>query len=245
MWRRGHFNKTWPGWQLREAMKAARLRRFFGQAAGNALSQALNTWGVDATSLMAGAHLGYLPLAAQSAAYYILFTLNALQYGASTAVTVRVGQHLGAALLRRAKSAVRIGLAVVLVVSAVLSIALVGVRDYVGRIFSQDMHVVQAISDVTPWVALAFLAYGVSMLLTGVLNAQARPGIASAGTLVCKWAIDLPLAFFFVLHAHTCGEVVVSLAFTMLKTHLCLAPQRAQGNLVGHVDRQLHVRERG
>jgi MATE family multidrug resistance protein len=168
MWRRGNFQKTWFGWDLRAAVEPARLKLFLPQACNNALNQALNTWGVDATSLMAGSHLGNTSLAAQSAAYYILFTLNAIQYGISTAVTVRLGQHLGAALPRRAKATVGIGLSLVLVSSGLLSIVVVASRDVVGRIFSSDQAVLAAISDVAPWVATAFMLFGISSLFGAV-----------------------------------------------------------------------------
>lgn len=157
---------------------------------------------MDATTFLAGAKLGTVELAAQSAAYYILYVLNALDYGINTAVTVRLGQHLGARMPLRARATVKLGLAFVLIISALLSILVVGVRDQIGRVFSSDPSVLSMISDVAPYVALAFFMNGIAGLMTAVLLAQARPTTVSLTTILCKWCIDLPLSFSLVLLLH-------------------------------------------
>lgn len=142
-------------------------------------------------------------------------------YGYTTATSVRIGQHVGAGRIHLAKRVVRISLFFSGITGLVISMVLVFGRYYIGKVFSDDPHVINMTAIVIIPVAAGYGLLCFFYVSMAMLEGTARNGVIAVSFLVGAWLVAVPLAlvFSFVLKkdllwlwiAMVCGYAVVTL----------------------------------
>jgi MATE family multidrug resistance protein len=208
------------GWRRSLHFLASRRRwRAYGrQFVPSLLSAMLNGWQYQVISFIA-AKMGGEEIAAHNCALALFEISHALAVGMADSAAVRVGYHLGrgdAAAAKKAAIAAAAGAAAIGLAFASTGILL---RQYMGRIFSNDPAIVDIVASLANPFWLAFLCLFVGTVLLQVLAGQGRVRIQSAVYLVSGYVVAVPFAFISFYRFHQglqglwagllCGNVVL------------------------------------
>lgn len=126
--------------------------------------------------------------------------LNTIPFGIGVACSARVGNLLGS---REAK-----GAALSAQVAAWLSIAmgllvggiLMGVKNNFGRLFNDDIEVVNLVARVMPWVAAFQVADGLNGSMGGALRGMGRQHVGAVVNIVSYYGGALPGGIWLAFH---------------------------------------------
>jgi multidrug resistance protein, MATE family len=135
----GWHKETWKGWTW-DALEPRKVRAYLEQALPLTVAECLEDFQLQLIAIFAG-RLGAVPIATHSAVFSVFFLFASFQYGAMTATSIRVGHHIGAAMVRPAKDVSRLGFIVALATGLIVGLFLLSFRQYVGRVFSDDPNV--------------------------------------------------------------------------------------------------------
>lgn len=128
--------------------------RFLALAIAGGIMVGLEAWSFDWTIPFAG-QFGEESLDAhQSLMSVSAFTYLTVPLAISIAASIRVGNLLGAQRPKQAQLAARICLAIGVSCMLVCGFIIVGLKDYLGRIFSSDEKVIHLLSTLCPIMAL-------------------------------------------------------------------------------------------
>lgn len=122
--------------------------------------------------------------------------------GLSMAISILVGQNIGAGNVKRASDIARLG--------AIISFTLLSIVGVIIFIFAPnliaifvpgDISVIQAGTVFVRTIALTFGFMGVQMALTGVFRASGNMIVTMVLALVSQWVLQFPIAY--ILSKHT------------------------------------------
>ncbi|MEM6739868.1 MAG: MATE family efflux transporter [Pseudomonadota bacterium] len=194
---------AWAIWQ--RAAMTERARRAVGRSRAELMTQlregsaiAIGYVGEGGAYAFAGLMLGWFSAAAL-AANQIVTSVSGVLYmvplGVSIAVSIRIGQAIGAGARARLR---RIGLAALLVIVAWMSVvmALVLVAGgWVSRSLSSDAEVVALATSFFVIVAAMQIADGVQGTMLGAARGMMDNRVPVALTLFSYWIVALPLGY--------------------------------------------------
>ena len=237
--------QTWPGWRIREALRGPRIRQFvLKQAVPLGIGACFEQWQLECLAVFASA-MGSVQIATHNATLSVFFVLTSFMYGISTAISVRVGRHLGAGSWRRANAASRYGLGASIFFGAVIAGILALARDSIGKMYSSDPAVWRESARIQGFVALCYFALSLFYYAMSTLDGQGRPIPVAIAFLIGAWMVGVPLAYVmgFTLKYHlpgiwyglACGYGVVTIATTVIvyrsdwRALAAEAMQRAEG----------------
>ena len=145
---------------------------------------------------------GTLTMAAYGVGGNVLMTVIIPALGISIAISILVGQNLGAGNKERALEIARIGS-----IAAFGILSLFGIISY---IFAQQLaqffvpNDIEVITEATRFIKIMSLSYGfigIQMAYNGVLRASGNMSAPMVMTLISQWVIQFPLAY--ILSKHT------------------------------------------
>jgi len=159
-------------------------------------------WTAFEISSLGASYLGTNELAAQS----ILLTLSSVTYtipfGISIAATNRVGNALGANLVKKAKIASMSALLFAVVFGLFNSTLILLTRNHLGYLFSSNEDVIYAVAHVLPLCSIFQIADGIASVGGGIIRGSGRQSVAAVINLVGYYMIAFPVGIYLTFHAH-------------------------------------------
>jgi len=154
-------------------------------------------WAAFEVTLILASWLGSDILAAQSVMLNVCYLSFMLPYAISTAVTVLVGNHVGAMQVDRARETFYAG--------CFMSTCLMGFLSFLTWAFSRawasafvsDEKVVELIHTAGAIFALYYLCDAGQIICTGALKGLGLQKLTAIGAGVCFWGITMPLTYYF------------------------------------------------
>ncbi|KAF9078281.1 MATE efflux family protein [Rhodocollybia butyracea] len=192
-------NGTWGGLQFRAVFQWRSCVTFFRLAIPGILMVGTEWAAFEIVALAAG-RLGSLPLAAQSVIMTLDQILNTLPFGIGVAASTRVGNLLGLRLATDAKHAAHAAAFLSVIVGAMVMITLIGTRNVIGFLMSDDIDVVQLVSVVMPFVASFQIVDGLAGSCGGSLRGQGRQHLGALFNFIAYYILALPLGIFLAFH---------------------------------------------
>ncbi|KAL2328345.1 hypothetical protein Fmac_021772 [Flemingia macrophylla] len=210
--------KTWRGFSF-EAFSG--LPEFFNLSAASAVMLCLETWYFQILVLLAGL-LPHPEIALDSLS--ICTTVSGwvfmISVGFNAAASVRVSNELGARNPKSASFSVVVVTLISFLISVVVAVAVLAIRDVISYAFTDGEEVAAAVSDLCPLLALSIVLNGIQPVLSGVAVGCGWQTFVAYVNVGCYYGIGLPLGsllgFYFKLGAK--GIWLGMLGGTILQT---------------------------
>ncbi|KAL3848797.1 hypothetical protein ACJIZ3_010679 [Penstemon smallii] len=186
--------KTWTGFNL---MAFSGLWGFFKLSAASAVMLALETWYFQILILIAG----LLPdpevtLDSLSICCTILGWIFMVAVGFNASASVRVSNEVGAGHPKSAAFCVVVVTATSFIIAVVFAIVTVILRHQLSYIFTSGEVVSDAVSDLTPLLAIAIVLNGVQPVLSGVAVGCGWQSFVAYVNVGCYYVVGIPLGAF-------------------------------------------------
>ncbi|KAL7087030.1 hypothetical protein ACP275_13G040100 [Erythranthe tilingii] len=183
--------KTWNGLSTRAF---SGLWGFFKLSAASAVMLCLETWYFQILVLIAG----LLPdpeiaLDALAICMTILTWVFMVSVGFNAAVSVRVSNELGAKHPKSAAFSVVVSTVTSLIIAIVFAILTVVFRDQYSYAFTSGKVVSDAVSDLTPYLAVAIVLNGIQPVLSGVAVGCGWQAFVAYVNVGCYYVVGLPV----------------------------------------------------
>ncbi|KAJ8769621.1 hypothetical protein K2173_005224 [Erythroxylum novogranatense] len=183
--------KSWSGFSL-QAFSG--LWGFFKLSAASAVMLCLESWYFQILVLIAG----LLPNAEiQLDSLSICTTISDLIYmvsvGFNAAASVRVGNELGAGHPKSAAFSVIVVTSVSFMVSVVAAILVMALRHVLSYAFTEGEVVSEAVSELTPFLAVSLLLNGIQPVLSGVAVGCGWQAFVAYVNVGCYYFVGVPL----------------------------------------------------
>ena len=120
--------------------------------------------------------------------------LYMLPSGLGSAISVRVGNALGAGLPRGAARAAHVSMAIAITMQVTLGLILLASRHVAAYLFTQDEGIASASAAIFPIMAWCLLGDGINATVAGVLRGAGRQELGAIYNLIAYWVVGLPLA---------------------------------------------------
>ncbi|KAG6776316.1 hypothetical protein POTOM_019822 [Populus tomentosa] len=130
---------------------------------------------------------------------YISICMNYLNWdmqfmlGLSASTSVRVGNELGAGHPKVAKLSVMVVNGTSIVISIVFSTIVLIFRVGLSKLFTTDYEVIEAVSDLTPLLAISVFLNGIQPILSGVAIGSGWQATVAYVNLATYYVIGLPI----------------------------------------------------
>jgi MATE family multidrug resistance protein len=139
--------------------------------------------------------LGSSVVAGHQIALNISSLLFMIPYSLGMAVTVRVGQALGAGNPWQARFAAKVGLGAALVFAAFSATLILCLREPVASIYTPDKAVIQIASMLIVYAALYQFSDAIQVICAGALRGYQDTRVTMILTLFAYWGIGLPVGY--------------------------------------------------
>ena len=180
---RSHF-AGWTDLGLRVTFKP-----YWKLGLGGMFMQASESWVFEMATIMAG-NLGTTQLAASGVMLNICkFVYLSFPAALGIASSIRVGNILGQGKSHDARKAVKLILYVTLIVQTIIVIFLISLRNYIGRVFSNDTDVVDLVANIAPIAAYFEFFDGFQVVIKGVLMGMGRQKTILWINLIGFWCV--------------------------------------------------------
>jgi len=187
--------RTWTGCDCRQALSAQRLWQMgFGFALPLALANMLEELQLQVVAFLA-AQLGQAELAAHTSMLTLFFFCSSAMYSAVDATAARIGRHLGAGDIPRAKLAMYIDALFSMACAAVVATVLALAGGNLARLFSDDPAVIAAVEPLAVLVGCCYAFLCAFFVSVAVLDAMGRTAAVATAFVTGAWLVAVPLAF--------------------------------------------------
>ncbi|WP_347905106.1 MATE family efflux transporter [Pseudomonas purpurea] len=139
--------------------------------------------------------LGSTVVAGHQIALNISSLLFMIPYSLGMAVTVRVGQALGAGDPYQARFAAKVGLGAALVFAAFSASLILLLREPIASIYTADKTVIQIASMLIVYAALYQFSDAIQVICAGALRGYQDTRVTMILTLFAYWGIGLPVGY--------------------------------------------------
>ncbi|KAF3445042.1 hypothetical protein FNV43_RR14735 [Rhamnella rubrinervis] len=123
---------------------------------------------------------------------YLNFDMQ-FMLGLSAAASVRVSNELGAGHPRVAKFSVLVVNGTSILISIVFSTIILIFRVGLSKLFTSDAEVIEAVSNLTPLLAISVFLNGIQPILSGVAIGSGWQGVVAYVNLATYYIIGLPI----------------------------------------------------
>ncbi|KAL6134992.1 hypothetical protein ACLB2K_067220 [Fragaria x ananassa] len=113
--------------------------------------------------------------------------------GLAAAASVRVSNELGAGHPKVAKFSVFVVNGTSILISIVFSAIVLIFKAGLSRLFTSDVEVIEAVSNLTPLLAISVFLNGIQPILSGVAIGSGWQGVVAYVNLTCYYIIGLPI----------------------------------------------------
>jgi MATE family multidrug resistance protein len=118
-----------------------------------------------------------------------------IPYALGMAVTVRVGQALGRGEPRQARYAAGVGMLVGLAYACISASTMFLSREYIARVYTNDMAVIAVASSLIIFAALFQFSDAIQVTAAGALRGYQDTRVTMLLTLFAYWGIGLPVGY--------------------------------------------------
>jgi len=118
-----------------------------------------------------------------------------IPYSLGMAVTVRVGQAVGAGLPRQARFAALVGLGAALVFACFSASLILLMREPIASIYTPDTAVIQIAAMLIVYAALYQFSDAIQVIAAGALRGYQDTRVTMILTLFAYWGIGLPVGY--------------------------------------------------
>ncbi|UVM20375.1 MATE family efflux transporter [Pseudomonas wadenswilerensis] len=139
--------------------------------------------------------LGPTVVAGHQIALNISSLLFMIPYSLGMAVTVRVGQAVGAGLPRQARFAALVGLGAALVFACFSASLILLMREPIASIYTPDTAVIQIAAMLIVYAALYQFSDAIQVIAAGALRGYQDTRVTMILTLFAYWGIGLPVGY--------------------------------------------------
>ncbi|XP_056141216.1 multidrug and toxin extrusion protein 1 [Lampris incognitus] len=185
----GLHKATWAGWSCDCLQEWG---PFIQLAIPSMLMFCLEWWLYEIGGFLAGV-ISEVELGAQSIVYELATIAYMFPMGFSVAVSVRVGNALGAGNTEQAKLSSKVSLVSAFIVSCFVGAFLGVTRDVIGYIFTTDEEIVQRVSDVMVMYGFIHLADATAGVTGGIVRGAGKQTTGALCNLVGFYFIGFPI----------------------------------------------------
>nr|XP_029122944.1 protein DETOXIFICATION 40-like isoform X2 [Elaeis guineensis] len=182
---------TWTGfsWQAFSGLPG-----FLKLSIASAVMLCLETWYFQILVLIAGL-LDHpeLALDALSVCMSIAGFLLMISIGFNAAASVRVSNELGAGNPKSAAFSVVVVTALSFIISVIIAVVILCLRDYLSYIFTEGETVAHAVSELTPLLAITIILNGIQPVLSGVAVGCGWQAFVAYVNVACYYIVGIPL----------------------------------------------------
>ncbi|XP_042490791.1 protein DETOXIFICATION 40-like [Macadamia integrifolia] len=183
--------KTWTGFSM-EAFSG--LFDFFKLSASSAVMLCLEIWYFQILVLLAGLlENPQLSLDSLSICMTISGWVFMVSVGFNAAASVRVSNELGAGHPKSASFSVVVVTLISLVITLILAVVVLALRDVISYAFTGGEAVAQAVSDLCPLLAITIILNGVQPVLSGVAVGCGWQTFVAYVNVGCYYVVGIPL----------------------------------------------------
>ncbi|XP_038997976.1 protein DETOXIFICATION 41-like [Hibiscus syriacus] len=182
---------TWTGLSLRAL---SGMWPYFKLTVASAVMLCLEIWYSQGLVLISGL-LTNPTIALDSISICMNYLNWDMQFmlGLSAAASVRVSNELGAGHPRVAKFSVFVVNGTSILISTVFSVIVLVFRVALSKAFTSDSEVIEAVSDLTPLLAISVFLNGIQPILSGVAIGSGWQAIVAYVNLATYYIIGLPI----------------------------------------------------
>ncbi|XP_038615506.1 multidrug and toxin extrusion protein 1 isoform X1 [Tachyglossus aculeatus] len=188
LWRKLH-RATWGGWTW-ECLQD--WGSFLRLAIPGMFMLCIEWWAYEIGSFLSGT-ISMVELGAQSVVYELSTIVYMIPAGFSVAVSVRVGNALGAGEMEQAKRSSAVALLTAELCAVVMCIVLASSKDVVGYIFTSDSEIIALVAQVVPIYASSHLFDGFSCTSGGILRGTGNQKIGAIFNAIGFYVVGLPI----------------------------------------------------
>ncbi|CAA7048579.1 unnamed protein product [Microthlaspi erraticum] len=185
------FRHTWAGLSWRSFHG---LWSFFQFSAGSAVMICLELWYSQILVLLAGLLKDpALSLDSLSICLSISVLSFMVSIGFNAAVSVRTSNELGAGNPKSAMFSAWTATSVSFVISIAEALAMLASRDYISYIFTADVDVAKAVSELCPFLAVTIILNGIQPVLSGVAVGCGWQTYVAYVNISCYYIVGIPV----------------------------------------------------
>ncbi|KAI9072996.1 hypothetical protein K1719_045029 [Acacia pycnantha] len=212
------FKHSWGGFSL-QAFSG--LPEFFKLSAASAVMLCLETWYFQVLVLLAGL-LDNPELALDSLSICTMISgwVFMISVGFNAAISVRVGNEVGARHPKSAAFSVVVVTLISFIISVAAAIAVLSLRDVISYAFTEGEDVAAAVSDLCPLLATTLLLNGIQPVLSGVAVGCGWQALVAYINVGCYYVVGVPLGLLLGFYFKTGAKGIWSgmIGGTVLQT---------------------------
>ncbi|XP_078539714.1 multidrug and toxin extrusion protein 1 [Lissotriton helveticus] len=197
LWRKLHV-ETWGGWTT-ECFQE--WDSFIDLAIPSMLMLCIEWWAYEIGSFLAGI-ISMVELGAQSIMYEVATVVYMIPLGISIAVSIRVGNALGAGNVEQAKKSAVTALIITEICAVTCCILLASLKDVLGYIFTTDKEIVGLASRVVPMYAVSHIFDAFVCASCGILRGTGKQKIGAIFHAIGFYVIALPVGISLMFAAY-------------------------------------------
>nr|QEY08353.1 MATE efflux family protein member 1b [Crocus sativus] len=181
---------TWTGFT---AQAFTGLPDFFRLSMASAVMLCLETWYFQIMVLIAG-RLDNPEIALDSLS--VCMTISGwvfmISVGFNAAASVRVSNELGAGNPKAAAFSVLVVTAVSIVITTIIAMIILSLRDYISYLFTEGEVVAKAVAELTPLLAITLILNGIQPVLSGVAVGCGWQAFVAYVNIGCYYVVGIP-----------------------------------------------------
>uniref|UniRef100_A0A8C8SFS6 Solute carrier family 47 member 2 n=1 Tax=Pelusios castaneus TaxID=367368 RepID=A0A8C8SFS6_9SAUR len=181
--------KTWGGWSS-ECLQE--WDTFVALAVPSMLMICIEWWTYEIGSFLIGL-LSVVELSAQSIIYEVATISYMIHYGLSIAVSIQVGNALGAGNAEEAKRSSTASMLCTGFFCLVVGITLAATKDILGYIFTSDREIIALVARVMPVYVAVHLFEAGCCVTSGVLRGSGKQKFGAILNAIGYYAVGLPV----------------------------------------------------
>ncbi|PIA57928.1 hypothetical protein AQUCO_00500089v1 [Aquilegia coerulea] len=182
---------TWTGFTL-EAFSG--LPQFFKLSAASAVMLCLETWYFQVLVLIAGLLKNpELALDSLSVCMTISGWVFMISVGFNAAASVRVSNELGARNPKSASFSVTVVTVLSFIIAVIIAIIILALRHVLSYAFTEGETVANAVSELTPLLAVTLILNGIQPVLSGVAVGCGWQAFVAYVNVGCYYVVGIPL----------------------------------------------------
>ena len=193
-----HHLKTWSSFKV-STFSCNRIKKFMAVAIPQTISQALEEWQFQIITLFTS-QLDEVSVAAFASLGTIIMISHCFAIGLCDAISVKVGNALGANRPNYAKYVAWIAVILALISGTLVGGFLAAFGQYLSPIFSATHEMYEIYKKVCPMMGGCYFMLNILTTIYGVLLGQARTTGLAIYSLVGCWGCSVPLSYLFGIH---------------------------------------------
>ncbi|XP_019744963.1 multidrug and toxin extrusion protein 1-like [Hippocampus comes] len=186
---KGLHKATWGGWSLDCLQEWG---PFVKLAIPSMLMLCLEWWLFEVGGFIAGI-INEAELGAQSVAYQLTVVAYMFPLGISAAVSVRVGNSLGAGNIEQARLSSKVSIICAFIVACFIGITITLSRNVIGYIFTSEPDILERVADVLIVFVFMHLFDALAGVCGGVIRGVGKQKVGALCNLVGHYFIGFPI----------------------------------------------------